>query len=99
MMNQDQIILDAFEKYLESKGYSRETPNGNRSTCYDYSKVRIPSVCRREGISVSYLAKNIDSLIDKYDQFGVEADFGDKGHRAVINALKRFREFYKTSSI
>lgn len=98
-MNQNERILDEFEKYLESKGYSRVTPKGNKSTCFDYSKVRIPSVCKREGISVNELIRNIDGIIEKYDQFGEESDFGNKSHRAVINALKRFREFCKTSSI
>lgn len=54
--------------------------------------MRIPAVCNRERISVTQLINNIDKIISKYDQFGSEAEFGNKSHRAVINALKRFKE-------
>jgi hypothetical protein len=58
-----------------------------------YSHTRIPAVCNRERISVTQLINNIDKIVSKYDQFGSEAEFGNKSHRAVINALKRFKEF------
>lgn len=66
---------------------------GLKSTCHDYSHVRIPAVCNRERISVPLLINNIDRIVSKYDRFGSEAEFGNKSHRAVINALKRFKEF------
>lgn len=92
-MNQNIKILNEFEKYLEIKGYSIRTPKGAKSTCHDYAHVRIPTVCERENISVSILIDNIESIVDKYDKFGSESEFGNRSHRAVINALKRFREF------
>ena len=92
-MNQNIEILNRFEKYLENNGYSVVTPSGLKSTCHDYSHVRIPAVCNRERISVPLLINNIDRIVSKYDRFGSEAEFGNKSHRAVINALKRFKEF------
>lgn len=92
-MNHNIEILNRFEKYLEQKGYSVVTPSGLKSTCHDYSQVRIPAVCNRERISIPQLIDNIDRIVSKYDQFGSEAEFGNKSHRSVINALKRFREF------
>ncbi|MCL2364450.1 MAG: hypothetical protein FWC71_07305 [Defluviitaleaceae bacterium] len=38
-------------------------------------------------------AQNISSLIQMYDIGGAKEDIGNKSHRAVINALKRFSEF------
>ena len=96
-MNQNIEILNRFEKYLEQKGYSVVTPSGLKSTCYDYSHKRIPAVCDRERISVPILIKNIDKFISKYDEFGSEAEFGNKSHRSVINALKRFKEFAEST--
>ena len=92
-MNQNIEILNRFEKYLEQNGYSVLTPSGLKSTCYDYSHVRIPAVCNRERISVPMLINKIEGIVTKYDRFGCEAEFGNKSHRAVINALKRFKEF------
>ena len=86
-------MLDKFEKYLEGKGYSITTPSGNPSTCYDYSKRRIPAILYREEISLNELASNIDKYITKYDKFGSESEFGSKSNSSYINALKRFGEF------
>jgi len=86
-------MLDKFEKYLIGKGYSQSTPSGHRSTTYDYAKVRIPKICEKERITVEQLADNINCYVQKYDFNGNESDFGNKSHRAFINALKRFEEF------
>jgi len=86
-------MLDSFENYLIKKGYSQYTPSGHRSTTYDYAKVRIPKICKKEQISVEQLANNINYYVRKYDFGGSESAFGNKSHRAFINAIKRFEEF------
>jgi len=89
-------MLDQFEKYLESRGYSKVTPSGLRSTTYDYAKARIPRICEREGITLQQLADNISLFIQKYDTLGEESEFGNKSNRAYISSLKRFEEFIKS---
>jgi hypothetical protein len=89
-------ILKNFEIYLIEKGYSKLTPSGHPSTVYDYGK-RVNTICEKEAISINYLSENIDFYVSKYDDFGSEAEFGNKSHRAYINALKRFRDFIKES--
>ena len=41
--------------------------------------------------------ENIDFYVKKYDTDGTEAEYGNKSHRANINALKRFRDFIRKS--
>ena len=41
-------MLNKFQDYLISKGYSELTPKGKPSTAHDYSKSRIPKICERE---------------------------------------------------
>lgn len=85
-------MLDEFEDYLIDRSFKQVTPSGRPSTVYDYKK-RIERVCKYEGISVDELAKNIPIIIKKYDIDGEMEHIGNKSHRAVINALKRFHEF------
>ena len=84
--------LENFRIYLIQKGYSEFTPAGNRSTVYDYVN-RVDKILERERISIFKLAENIDFYVRKYDFDGIEAEYGNEGHRAVINALKRFQDF------
>lgn len=84
--------LENFRIYLIQKGYKEFTPAGNRSTVYDYVN-RVDKILERERISIFKLAENIDFYVRKYDSDGIEAEYGKEGHRAVINALKRFQEF------
>ena len=83
-----------FESFLIDQGYSCVTPQGKPSTVYDYIK-RIDWVCKEEGYTWSQLAQNIDYIVDIYDIGGRKEAFGNKSHRAVINALKQFRFFAK----
>lgn len=89
-------MLNKFQDYLISKGYSELTPKGKPSTAHDYSKSRIPKICERENITIDVLAQKISFYIDKYDTFGDESTFGNKSNRAFINALKRFKEFVES---
>lgn len=87
-----------FEKFLIDQGYKQTTPSGNPSTVYHYIGW-IERVCEKEGRSWIQLAANIDSIVRRYDVGGIEEEYGNQGHRTVINALKRFREFVLVSRI
>lgn len=84
--------LENFRIYLIQNGYKEFTPAGNRSTVYDYVN-RVDRILERERISIQSLAENIDLYVKKYDTYGIESEYGNEGHRAVINALKRFQDF------
>ena len=86
--------LENFKTYLIKQVYSERTPSGNPSTVYDYGK-RVENILERERISILKLAENIDFYVRKYDIDGIEAEYGNKSHRAIINALKRFQDFCK----
>lgn len=87
------ITSTDFKDFLKDQGYSEFTQSGNPSTVYDYSK-RVEEIREREGLeNLDELANNIDKLVNKYDENGLERAFGEKSHRAYINALKRFQEF------
>lgn len=85
-------ILDDFQQWLKSKGYTELTEKGNPSTVYDYAK-RVENVCKNENISLEELIKNIDTIVTKYNLGGEKEEAGQASHAAVINALKRFKEF------
>lgn len=92
-------VLNRFEKYLESIGYSAVTPSGLGSTTIDYAQRRIPFVLKSENINIKELIVDIDSYIKIYDFGGIKEDLGKKSNRAVINALKRFKEFLKNEGL
>jgi antitoxin component of RelBE/YafQ-DinJ toxin-antitoxin module len=85
-------VLDRYEKYLESIGYSVVTPSGLPSTTSDYAR-RVSFVLQTESINIKELMINIDLYIKAYDYGGSKEYLGKKSNRAVINALKRFKEF------
>lgn len=85
-------MKEQFKNYLIKKGYKQTTPSGNPSTVYDYIK-RIDKVCELESFSYQELADNIETVVKQYDLGGTKEDLGNKSHRAVINALKRFQDF------
>lgn len=89
-------VLNRFELYLESKGYKVVTPKGLPSTTYDYAHVRIPFVIHEERISIQTLMNDIDHYVKIYDFRGSKSALGNKSHRSVINALKRFQEFIRS---
>lgn len=89
------IMKVRFEEYLIKQGYKLKTPSGNPSTAYDYVK-RIDRVCDWEGLTWEGAANIIGQLICQYDIGGEKEELGNKSHRAVINALKRYQEFIGT---
>lgn len=88
-------MLNEFLKYLIDKGYKELTPAGNKSTAYDYTK-RVEKICKDENITISTLVNDIDKYIKEYDIGGIKEEEGKKSNSAVINALKRFKEFLDT---
>ncbi len=91
-MYTDNILKEEFYTYLKEKGYKEYTPSGNKSTLYDYLG-RIERICKDEGITWNELLKQINKFVQDYDKNGVKSELGEKSHRAVINALKRYQEF------
>lgn len=84
--------LDNFKQWLKGQGYSEYTPSGKPSTIYDYPK-RIERVCQNEGLSLNDLIRNIDNVLSQYSPEGKKAGLGVASHNAVLNALRRFKEF------
>jgi len=85
-------MLNAFYDYLVSMGLSEYTKSGRKSTVYSYCN-RIELVCKNEDISISQLAKDIHSIIPKYDFGGEFEDIGMRSSKTCINALKAFANF------
>ena len=85
-------LLDDFKSYLIRCGYAEYTPSGLPSTAYDYVG-RIKKILEWESMTLSELNQNIDKLCHEYDIGGIKQELGDNSHRAVINALKRYREY------
>ena len=85
-------IQTQYEAYLEAAGYPVFGINGNLSTVPQYSRA-VEKVVEREGLSWSQLSNDIANIVQKYDKDGAEEDFGNRGNKTVINALKRFQEF------
>jgi hypothetical protein len=85
-------IQEQYEMYLEAADYSVIGISGNDSTVPQYSRA-VEKVVEREGLSWSQLSNDIANIVQKYDKDGAEEDFGNRGNKTVINALKRFQEF------
>lgn len=85
-------IEEAFEAYLINEGYKVETDSGNPSTVPQYIN-GVNTVLDEEGISWSVLQRDIDDIIEMYDEGGSKYHIGSRSNRTVINALYRFREF------
>lgn len=80
--------LDEFVDYLVNRGYSKHTPSGLPSTAIQYADW-INKVSEWEHMTLKELNNNIGILCLKYEH----DENGQLGHRSVINALKRYREF------
>ncbi|MBE6137087.1 MAG: hypothetical protein E7176_01670 [Erysipelotrichaceae bacterium] len=77
--------------YLKKYNYSESTRES-----YIYS---IKRVMKREKIwSWEQLGDKIDLLCVRYDVGGEEQEFGSKSDRTIINALKRYNEYFMTTA-
>lgn len=89
-------LQDQYELYLEAAGYSVIGISGNISTVPQYSRA-VEKVVEREGLNWNQLKNDIANIVKKYDKNGPEEDYGNRGNKTVINALKRFAEFVEST--
>lgn len=89
----NKFLETKFKDYLVNLGLSQYSASGNKSTVYDYC-TRIKRICKEEKVNWIELAKNINNFVSKYNFCGPKEWYGKKGHRSVINALKKYADFY-----
>ena len=82
---------DKFISYLLGRKYAE-------STTLDYAE-RVAIVRKSEGLSWEEFINNIDKIVLDYDMGGKKSELGNKSHRTVINALKRFQEFILENNV
>ncbi len=90
--NADRMVRDDYEAYLINEDYTEITPNGAPSTVPQYMRA-IESVLEEEHLTWSALEPQISHIVSLYGEGGVKEAIGNKQHKTVINALKRFEEF------
>lgn len=88
----DATVKDSYETYLIEKGYKEETAQGDDSTVPQYVKA-VGFVLEEERLTWSALKSQISSIVALYGEGGAKEELGNKQHKTVINALKRFYEF------
>ena len=87
------ISIEAYKDYLVEKEYKEFTDNGAPSTVGHYARY-VELVRKERGfLTLSDMAKEIDTLVEEYDDGGKYSKEGERGHETCINALKRFKEF------
>ena len=86
---------NAFLEYLLKQGYPEFTPSGTPSTAPQYVGA-VKRVLQAEGMTWDAAAEQIGALVTTYGVGGEKEEEGNKGHKTVINALKRFQEFVRS---
>lgn len=92
MENEREMQFCLFRKYLVEKGYKEYTPSGLESTVGQYIDA-VEKVLEEERMSIEEFNRRINEICCLYDIGGAKESIGERGHRTVINALKRYREF------
>ena len=92
MENEREMQFYLFRKYLVEKGYKEYTPSGLESTVGQYIDA-VEKVFEEEKMSIEEFNRRINEICCLYDIGGAKESIGERGHRTVINALKRYREF------
>lgn len=92
MENEREMQFYLFRKYLVEKGYKEYTPSGLESTVGQYIDA-VGMVFEEEKMSIEEFNRRINEICCLYDIGGAKESIGERGHRTVINALKRYREF------
>lgn len=69
-------MLRNFENWLLENNYKP-------STAEDYQG-RIERLCRKEAITLDFLAKNIVTILPEYEIAGAKSSYGKRSHTSVI---------------
>lgn len=85
-------MLDFENYFYEYLRKSDKDYSDNTITYYIYWTKRVME--REKIFSWDELGEKINALCVRYEDGGDEEEFGSKGNRTVINALKRYKEFY-----
>ena len=88
----DTQAKDAYEAYLINKGYADITIHGAPSTVPQYVRA-VESVLQEEHLTWSTLKSQIATMVALYGEGGAKEELGNRQHKTIINALKRFEEF------
>ena len=92
MENEREMQFYLFRKYLIENGYKVYTPSGQPSVVFQYAR-EVEIILENERMSIEAFNSRINEICFLYDIGGAKQKLGEKGHRRVINALKRYREF------
>ena len=85
-------IIEKYKSWLGQKGYKFSTINQ-----YYWGINQI--VNEEQYFSWQEVVNNINKLMVDYNTFGSKGHIGEMGHKSVINALRRFKEFLLDTSI
>lgn len=78
-------MLNEFKNWLLNRNYKP-------STALDYQG-RIERLCRKEAITLEFLAKNIVTILPEYEIAGAKSSYGRRSHTSVRQALRNFKMF------
>ena len=78
-------MLNEFKNWLLNRNYKP-------STAEDYQG-RIERLCRKEAITLDFLAKNISTILPEYEITGSKSSYGRRSHTSVRQALRNFKMF------
>ena len=78
-------MLNEFKNWLLNRNYKP-------STALDYQG-RIERLCRKEAITLEFLAKNIVTILPEYEIAGAKSSYGRRSHTSVRQALRNFKIF------
>ena len=78
-------MLNEFKNWLLNRNYKP-------STALDYQG-RIERLCRKEAITLEFLAKNIVTILPEYEIAGAKSSYGKRSHTSVRQALRNFKMF------
>ncbi len=92
MENEREMQFYLFRKYLIENGYKVYTPSGQPSVVFQYAR-EVEIILENERMSIEEFNRRINEICRLYDIGGAKESIGERGHRTVINALKRYREF------
>ena len=84
-------MLNEFKNWLLNRNYKP-------STALDYQG-RIERLCRKEAITLDFLAKNITTILPEYEITGAKSSYGRRSHTSVRQALRNFKMFVSMANL